>query len=334
MKNNNSVKTMLGKDVNLCILVAAAVGILIILSSILGDKFLSPMNFQSMGYQIPEFGFIAMAMMLCMLTGGIDLSVVSIATLSSVSAAMVMTRLVEVEADVYTAMAAAIAVALGISLLCGLFNGILISKFAILPILTTLSTMILYTGIAMALTSGAGITGFPKEFMKLATAKICGIPLVFIVFIAAAILISLILTKTNFGRSMYLYGENSTVTLFSGIKNNKIIITTYTLSGVLCGIAAIIMMARVNSARVGYGDTYQLQAILVCALGGISPNGGRGRVIGVVVAIIVLQMLQIGFTLLDFAPFVKSFIWGSVLIGVMVANYLLQNGGTPKKVTA
>ena len=84
------------------------------------------------------------------------------------------------------------------------------------------------------------------------------------------------------------------------------------------------MMSRVNSARVGYGDTYQLQAILVCALGGVSPDGGKGKVIGVVIAILVLQILQSGFTLLNFAPFVKSLIWGSVLIVILITNYLIE----------
>jgi simple sugar transport system permease protein len=325
----NGAKT-LKKDMNLVILVVAAAAIVIILSALLGSKFMSLLNFQQMGFQIPEFGFLALAMMLCMLTGGIDLSVVSIATLASVSAAMTMNNLVEGGAPEGTAIAAAVCVAMGVAFVCGLLNGILISKLSILPILTTLSTMILYTGIAMAMTGGAGITGFPREFVRFAIAKVWEIPVVFIMFIAAAVLISFMLTRTAFGRSLYLYGENSTVSLFSGIKNNKIIITTYTLSGILCGVAAIIMMARVNSARVGYGDTYQLQAILVSALGGVSPNGGKGKVIGVVVAIVVLQMLQIGFTLLDFAPYVKSFIWGSVLIAVMVANYLINSRGTKK----
>jgi simple sugar transport system permease protein len=323
---NTETKTR-NRDMNLVILVAAAAGIVIILSAILGNKFMSVLNFQQIGFQIPEFGFLALAMMLCMLTGGIDLSVVSIATLSSVSGAMAMKNLLDSGAPEGQAILAAVCVAMIMSFVCGFLNGILISKLSILPILTTLSTMILFTGIAMAMTGGSGITGFPRVFVQFANAKALEIPVVFIMFLTAAILISLMLARTAFGRSLYLYGENSTVSLFSGIKNDKIIITTYTMSGLLCGIASIIMMARVNSARVGYGDTYQLQAILVCALGGVSPSGGKGKVIGVVVAIVVLQMLQIGFTLLDFAPYVKSFIWGAVLIAVMVTNYLIDHRG-------
>jgi simple sugar transport system permease protein len=123
---------------------------------------------------------------------------------------------------------------------------------------------------------------------------------------------------------MYFLGENKTVSLFAGIKNERITMVTYTIAGCLCGISSLIMMSRVNSARVGYGDTYLLQAILVCALGGVNPSGGKGKVIGVVLAIIVLQMLQSGFTLLNFPPYVKSLIWGSVLIIVMILNFVID----------
>ncbi|MDY3003204.1 MAG: ABC transporter permease [Christensenella hongkongensis] len=324
MTGKKSLKGFVAKDINLTILIVAIAGIIIVLSAILGNKFLSPMNFQSMAYQIPEFGFIALAMMICMLTGGIDLSVVSVATMSSVLAAMIMTGITENGGDAGYAIGMAVLAALGVSLLCGLFNGILIAKCSVLPILATLSTMILYTGIAMAITDGAGITGFPKEFIKFGSAKVFDIPVIFILFLAAAVLIALMLRRTKLGRSLYLYGENSTVSLFSGIRNERLVVITYTLSGLLCGIASIIMMSRVNSARVGYGDTYQLQAILVCALGGVSPDGGKGKVIGVVIAILVLQILQSGFTLLNFAPFVKSLIWGSVLIVIMITNYLIE----------
>jgi simple sugar transport system permease protein len=158
-------------------------------------------------------------------------------------------------------------------------------------------------------------------FIRLGIVKFHSVPAIFIMFIIAAVILAFLLRVTKIGKNMYLYGENSTVSLFSGIRNSRVVIVTYTLAGVLCGMASVIMMSRVNSARVGYGETYLLQAILVCALGGINPNGGKGRVIGVVVAIIVLQLLQSGFTLLDFAPFIKSLIWGGVLISVMVINY-------------
>jgi simple sugar transport system permease protein len=324
MENKMLRRGSVFKDVNLLILICTVIGTILILFFLLGSKYFSATNFQSMAYQIPEFGFISLAMMVCMLTGGIDLSVVSTTLLSAILGAIFMNNSVAAGMETGTAIFLTVLIVLGISILCGLFNGILIAKLSILPILVTLTTMILYSGISLAITAGAGVTGFPDEFIKFATEKVAQVPLTFILFIIAAIVMGIVISWSKFGRKVYLYGENSTVALFSGINNNKVIMTTYTLSGFLCGIAAIIMMARVNSARVGYGDTYQLQAILVCALGGVNPNGGRGKVLGVVIAIIVLQMLQSGFTLLSFAPYIKSLIWGSVLVAVMMVDYIIR----------
>jgi simple sugar transport system permease protein len=318
------IKEVLIQDINLIILIVVTIGTLIILTSILGSRFLSLINLQSMAYQIPEFGLLAFAMMLCMLIGGIDLSIVSIATLSSVLAAKTLTYLASQGGDIFVAILIASFVAIFVSIACGLINGFLIARISILPILATLSTMILYTGIAMAITGGAGITGFPRTFIKFGIITLADVPVIFIIFVVAAVVISFLLETTRVGQSMYFIGENSTVSLFSGIKNEKVTIITYTIASFLCGISSLIMMSRVNSARVGYGDTYLLQAILVCALGGVNPNGGKGRVIGVVIAIIVLQILQSGFTLLNFPPYIKSFIWGSVLIIVMILNFVID----------
>ena len=181
--------------------------------------------------------------------------------------------------------------------------------------------MIFFQGISMVITGGAGITGYPEEFLTFGRDKVGGfLPVIFIIFIAVAVVIWFMLEKTKYGKRLYLYGENSVVSLFTGINNDRVIVLTYLMSGLLCGIASIIMMARVNSARVGYGDLYQMQAILVCVIGGINPNGGRGKIFGVCIAIILLQMLQSGFTILGFEPYIKNLIWGLVLVGVMMLN--------------
>jgi simple sugar transport system permease protein len=321
---NLRIKGILIQDINLIILVVVMVGVLLVLTSILGSRFLSVINLQSMAYQIPEFGLLALAMMLCMLIGGIDLSIVSIATLSSVLAAKTLTYLTARGDDVFMVIVITGFVAISVSIICGLINGFLIARVSILPILATLSTMILYTGIAMAITGGAGVTGFPRSFIRFGIITVASVPVVFIIFVVAAVVVSFLLEITKLGQSMYFIGENNTVSLFSGIKNEKITIITYTIASFLCGISSLIMMSRVNSARVGYGDTYLLQAILVCALGGVNPSGGKGKVIGVVIAIIVLQILQSGFTLLNFPPYIKSLIWGSVLIIVMMLNFVID----------
>ena len=336
--NANLTQTIKNKvkknsDINIIILIAMAVAVLVLFGLSMGGDFFSASNFESIMYQVPEFGFLALAMALCMLSGGIDLSVVSTATVSSVVAASLLTSMVDAGVAVELSIAATIVLALVIATICGLINGLLIAKAGIVPILATLTTMILYSGIALAYTDGAGITGFPDEFLAIGYNTIIGVPGIFWVFLIVAVIIGMILARTYFGKSLYLYGENKTASLFAGINNDSLILKTYTLAGLLCGIAAIIIMSRVNSARVGYGETYQLQAILVCVLGGVDPNGGKGKILGVILGIVLLQFLQSGFTLLGFAPYVKKLIWGSVLILVMIVNYYIARSRSRGPVT-
>lgn len=322
-KKQNGFVSFLRKNINIVILVIAFVVVLFTLWQMCGPQFMSAANWESMAYQIPEFGLLAMGMMLCMIAGGIDLSIVSTATISSVLAATVMKAVIAAGGSTGGSIVAAVVTALVVSSICGFINGVLIARLHILPILVTLATMILYKGVAMAITGGAGITGYPEEFLAFGRAKLGGvIPVIFIILVVFAVIVWFMLEKTKYGLMLYLYGEDSVVSLFSGINNASVITFTYTISGLLCGVASIIMMARVNSAKVGYGDIYQMQAILVCVIGGVDPNGGKGKVIGVCIAIVLLQMLQSGFTVLGFEPYIKKLIWGTVLVGVMMINYI------------
>ncbi len=317
-------RTAQSRDVNVMVLAGANIAVLLVFSLVIGDKFFSVRNFQSMAFQVPEFGFMAFGMALCILSGGIDLSIVSIANLSSILAGYLILGIARSGGNATLAMLVAFLVALAVATLCGLLNGLLIAKAHILPILTTLSTMIFYAGVAMAITSGNTVIGFPDEFSEVGIFKLWGVPAVFIVFVAGTIILLLILALTSFGKTVYLHGENQTAALFSGMKTHSIIIRTYMVSGFLSGIGGLMLMCRVNSTRVGYGETYLLQALLVCVLGGLSVSGGKGKIAGVFLGILVLQILQSGFTLLGLEPYLKNFIWGVVLIGVMIAIYYVD----------
>jgi simple sugar transport system permease protein len=315
------------KDTTLFVLLALFAVMLAIFGPLLKGKFFSFDNFQSMGYQIPEFAFLALAMSITMITGGIDLSVVANANLAGILAGYILTGVAfgpESNLGEPTLVAIAIAVALVVATLGGVFNGLLISKLSIPPILTTLGTMIFYNGISTAITEGKGVVGFPELFLSLGTSAPLGIPLVFYIFLIAFAIVAFILRSTPFGQSIYLYGENRIASLFSGIKNENLVIRTYALAGFLAGIAAIIMISRVNSAKYNYGDSYLLQAILVAILGGINPNGGRGRVTNVIIGIFILQGLQSAFTLFAFSPYARRMIFGFMLLLVMMLNYFLD----------
>jgi simple sugar transport system permease protein len=320
--SKNTVKKV---DAHIAVLAAITLGVFVVLGILLRGQFFSLRNFQSMAYQFPEFGFLALAMTIAMITGGIDLSVIANANLSGIVAAFILTTMITPEtgaSQVFLIIVLAIITALFTALLCGLVNGLLIAFVGIPAILATLGTMTFYTGIGMAVTDGVGIVGFPDKFLFIGAGKIGPIPIPLFVFIVAAVVMSLILNKTVFGQNLYLFGANPIATLFSGINNTRVTIKAYIISGVLAGCSSIIMISRVNSAKVGYGDTYLLQAILVAVLGGVNPYGGRGRVAGVVMGIIMLQSLQNAFTLFMFTPYAKKLIWGLMLLLVMIINFI------------
>lgn len=305
------------------------VGTILSMSIFLPEKFLTVINFQSMASQFPEYGLFAMAIMLTMITGGIDLSVVSIANLSGVVGAMVLASHVKAQAlgiSPGTIIFLAIIATLIVSFVCGLVNGLVITAVGVPAIIATLGTNGLFMGIAIILTEGHGIRGFPEEFLFIGSGTILGIPMPLIIFVVVALIVSLMLKKSAQGFKMYMLGSNPIVTRFSGINNNAVLVKTYLFSALLAGIAAIIIISRVNSMRPGYGYAYLLLAVLLAILGGTNPAGGRGGVLGLCMAIVILQVLQSGLNILGFNPFLKKFIWGLILILFMVVNYYQTNG--------
>ncbi|MFW6137820.1 MAG: ABC transporter permease [Spirochaetota bacterium] len=316
---------MFGRRSNLVVLVITLVIVILVMSVFLPDKFLTLINFQSMTSQFPEFGLLAIGMMLAMISGGIDLSVVSITNFTGVLTAIVLKSYTgEAGTGVSTVIFLAIMTALAVSALCGMVNGTLISQVGVPPILATLGTQGLFLGLAIVITEGHGIHTFPTKFLFIGSGTIGALPMPLIIFIACILLVSLLLKKTTLGLNMYMVGSNPVAARFSGIDNNRVLLKTYMIIGLLAGVSSLIMISRVNSIRPGYGYAYLLQAILVPVLGGTNPYGGSGSVLGVVIAIILLQLLQSGFNILAFSPFFRKFIWGMMLVLIMVINYVIQ----------
>ncbi|MCF7940591.1 MAG: ABC transporter permease [Spirochaetia bacterium] len=306
--------------------------IVLVMALAMPSKFLTSINIQSMASQFPEFGFLALAMMLAMITGGIDLSVVAVANLTGVAAAKILSASVENGTPAGTAMVMAVLAILVVSALAGLANGSLIAFLGVPPILATLGTQGLFMGLSIVLTKGHSISGFPEEFMVIGNGNFLGIPISFILFLAAAYLVSVLLNKTQQGFNMFMIGSSPVVSKFSGVNNTKVLIKTYMLTALLAGLASVIMISRANSMRPGYGTAYLLQAILVVVLGGVDPDGGFGNIPGVIMAIFILQITQSGLNILAFSPFFKKFMWGFALLLVMVLNYLLQNRSSRRKI--
>jgi simple sugar transport system permease protein len=232
-------KFKIGSSDNLTLFVIM-IATITVMSIFLPEKFLRLVNFQSMASQFPEYGLLAMGIMLSMITGGIDLSVVSIANLSGVAGAMVLASHVKAQAlgiSPGTIIFLAIFVALAVSLICGLINGLVITVVGVPAIIATLGTNGLFIGIAIIFTEGHGIRGFPPEFLFIGSGEILKMPMPLIIFIVVAGLVSLMLRKSSQGFKMYMLGSSPLVTRFSGINNNMVLIKTYLLAGLLAGIS-------------------------------------------------------------------------------------------------
>lgn len=313
------VRPLMRKDSSLAILITFTIVLLAVLALTLGSKMFGVANLTSMAFQVSEFAVLSLGMSMVMLLGGIDLSIIANANVSAIFAGFILTGKFFDISGMSTGVLITIAILITvvISTLLGAFNGLLISRTSVPPLIATLGTMVFYNGIGMAITSGKGVVGFPKEFLTIGSGELFGIPYIFIVFIVLAMIYMIIMEKTTFGKKVYFLGENHTAARFTGIKNEKILLIGYAIAGFMAGVASIMIMTRVNSAKVGYGDTYLLQAMLVVVLGGVSPSGGKGKVIGVLLAIINLQILQSMFTQLQVTPYAKNLIWGAMLILVM-----------------
>jgi len=174
--------------------------------------------------------------------------------------------------------------------------------------------MTLITGLNILLSNGAVISGFPAVIQYFGNGSLLGIPVALLLFLLVAVGLWLLLEHTTLGRSLYLIGSNEQATRFSGVNTARVQIAVYILSALLGWGAALLMMAKFNSAKAGYGESYLLVTILASVLGGINPDGGFGRVLGLVLALIVLQMLESGLNLLGVSSYLTMALWGGVLI--------------------
>ena len=296
-------------------------------SIVLPGTFLSVRNLQSMAVQLPEFGILAFGIMLTMLTGGIDLSIVGAANLSAIVAALILTRLTGGAGEpLVVAVPISILAALIVGSVCGLINGFFVSVVGITPILATLGTGALYTGLSFVITGGPAITTTQLAFIG--NGSFLGVPIPMIVFIVMAVVGAVVLNRSAFGFNIYMLGTNATAARFSGINSFRVLMRTYWMSGVAAGIAGVVFLARTNSAKPDYGSSFILLSVLIAILGGVSTTGGFGTISGMVLSVLTIQFLSTGLNILmlDLFPssaaiFFRQFAWGALLLLVMVLNY-------------
>lgn len=286
--------------------------------------FLNPINLQNIGVGAPEIGLISLAMMIAMLTGGIDLSVVAIANVSAITVSSLYTAVSTASGEqTAEAMSGLIILAgLGMGALLGAVNGVLVSVVGITPILTTLGTMQLFNGLALVWTGGVTISGAPSALTAIGRSTVIGVPILFLILIVAAIVLAVVIDRTPIGRKIQLQGANPVAARYSGISSRSTLMLTYVVSGLLGALAGLIFLARNPSASADYGSSYILLAIVIAVLGGTNPNGGFATVLGVLLATLTLQVVSSGFTALRLSAYEYAIAQGVLLIAVMVLDQI------------
>lgn len=296
--------------------------VVLVAMTLANPRFLTPYNFESMAFFLPELGILSIAVMIAMLTGGIDLSIVGVANLAAIAAGLFFQRMGGAEAGIGVALMG-VGLALSVGLMAGLLNGFLISRLRITPILATLGTGQVFTGLAVVATGGPAIVGFPAGWNAIGNSHVGPIPLPFVIFVAVCLGVWALMTRTSFGLHLMLIGTNPRAAVFAGIRRARMLTCSYALTGVLAAMAGIILSGRTNAAKSDYGASYLLQAILIAVLGGTNPAGGKGSVLGVALAVISLVMLSSGFQMMRVSNHLIDFIWGAFLIVVLALNVFL-----------
>lgn len=306
MQREDSTRSYLAALLGLTVLVFAGIGFA-------NPSFLSGGSLSSMAFQFPEFGLLALAILPTMLSGGIDLSVVSIANLTSIVAALLLK-------GGHADLAVPLALAAGVA--CGVLNGVLIGFLRLPAILATLGTMQVVGGLGVVITGGPAVTGLPDWYAATVNAAPGGLPVALIVFIVVLVALGLLLRFSSAGVQARLYGANPVAARFAGVPERRLIMTIYVASSLISAVAGLLILGHANSAYADYGTSYVLLVVLINILAGVSPSGGSGTVSGIVLAVLLLQFISSGLNFLSFSAFLRDLFFGLLLVIVMCLRVL------------
>jgi ribose transport system permease protein/L-arabinose transport system permease protein len=296
-----------------------ALGALIaIIGSQKPEIFFLPVNLLNIGQAITMLGLVALAQTVVIIMGGLDISVGSIVGLTSIMIALAMSD----NNNIFAGIAAGLAVGAA----AGLVNGLLITKGRIEPIIATLGTMAVFRGLAFTITKGAPIGIMDKAFNKIGSGNLLGIPTPVIILIVVALAFTIFLNYTYYGRHVYAIGGNAVAAGLTGINIQRYKLGIYALSGLVAGIAAIILTARSNAGQPNAGTNLELDAITAAALGGTALSGGKGSVLGTILGVLILGVLNNGMILLGVSQFYQFILRGVLLIlAVLIQRWFTRN---------
>ncbi len=290
-----------------------ALGALVAFIGSRNSNFFLVSNLKTIGTTVSIVGVLAIVQTVVMLIGGLDISVGSAAGLTSVVSAMVFTS--------SHGAGIGILAALGVGILTGLFNGVVIIYGRVNAVIATLATYAGFRGLANLVSNGRaqGYTGTDGTFVFIARGSILGVPVLIWILIVIALAVHLLLRYTDVGRNIYAMGGNATAARLAGINLNRYVIGCYVAAGVVAAIAGIMLTARTGSGQPTSGSQgLELQSITAAALGGVAMQGGKGTVPGTILAVLLLGVLQNGLTILNVNSFWQDIAQGFLLVIAVV----------------
>lgn len=282
--------------------------VLAIFVTFMNPNFIAPANLFNLLRQVSTNAIIAFGMTFVIITGGIDLSVGSTLALTSA----IMAGFIAGGTDPILTML----FSLILGTILGGINGLLITKGKMAPFIASLATMTIYRGLTLVYTDGNPITGVGDSFIfkYVGRGYLFGIPFPAILMIISFVVLYVVLHKMTFGRKVFAIGGNENASFIAGIKNDRIKIGVYAISGLMASLAGIIITSRLNSAQPTAGSAYEMDAIASVVLGGTSLSGGRGRIMGTLIGALIIGTLNNGMNLLGVSSFYQQVVKGIVII--------------------
>ncbi|RWN35613.1 MAG: ABC transporter permease [Mesorhizobium sp.] len=291
------------------LLVVVAVAIFAI-NSFASPYFLDPYSLSDLTFNFTEKGLIAFAMALLIISGEIDLSVAAIIALASTMMGMA------VQAGAGTPVLVAIGIVVGLG--CGAFNGLLVTRLGLPSIVVTIGTMSLFRGIAFIILGDQAYKGYPASFAFFGQGYVWWVvSFELVLFLIAAVVYWFLLHRTSFGRRVFAIGNNPIAAQFSGVRVGRTKFILFCLTGLMSGIASVLITSRLGSTRPSIAQGYELEVITMVVLGGVSILGGAGSIVGVVLAAFIMGLVTFGLGLLNVPGIVMSIFIGLLLIIVI-----------------
>lgn len=329
------VKEFFKKNPYTAILLAFMAVVLLIFTVTKGGVFWQLGTWKGIVMQFPEFGVMAFGVMFCLLIGCIDMSFVMLGNFATIVGVSFMGSAVKdgmSNAQIGLVIFEAFIIVSIICAIGGVINGLLISKLGIPPVIATIAMQMVWLGVSTGITGGKTVSSVPALYIEVGHSNVFGfLPFPLLIFLIVFVISALILKYTTYGEKVYMCGTNMKAAKFSAINTDGMVIGTFVLGDILCGIGSMLMVSTLNCAKADNGESYVMKIILLLVLAGISPNGGVGKIGNIIFSVLIIQIITSGVNMFgNLNTYHASMIYGGLLVIVLIISTFMDGTSTLK----